>query len=75
MRSSRYSRIFAKHASKFNINVEYSSELVSLEEQEGHVTATIRKGDRTETVDAAFVVGADGGKSTYPSFHPSLTSS
>ncbi|EIM90564.1 uncharacterized protein STEHIDRAFT_90412 [Stereum hirsutum FP-91666 SS1] len=60
----RLCRIFAKHASKFNINVEYSSELVSLEEQEGHVTATIRKGDRTETVDAAFVVGADGGKST-----------
>lgn len=61
----RLCRIFTNHLSKFKIYVEFSSELISLDEHEDHVTATIKKADHIETIDAEFVVGADGGRSAF----------
>nr|CEL13806.1 putative monooxygenase [Kibdelosporangium sp. MJ126-NF4] len=42
--------------------VELSTELVGLEQDENGVTATLRRDGRTERARFAYVVGADGGK-------------
>jgi 2-polyprenyl-6-methoxyphenol hydroxylase-like FAD-dependent oxidoreductase len=44
-------------------DVELSSELVSIEQNQRGVTATLKRTDRLETVHCQYLVGADGGRS------------
>lgn len=52
----------------YGVHVELSTELLSFEEHEDHVTAHIVKRSHgqeiTETISVHFLVGADGGRST-----------
>lgn len=47
---------------KCGVEVEYSSELVALEQSEDHASAKVKKGESVEVIEVPFVVGADGGK-------------
>jgi 2-polyprenyl-6-methoxyphenol hydroxylase-like FAD-dependent oxidoreductase len=47
----------------FGIYVELDTELVGFEHNESDITATLTQGSATETVRAAYLVGADGGTS------------
>lgn len=51
-----------EHLRKYSVEVEYSSELVALEQFADHATAKVRKGESVEVIDIPFIVGADGGK-------------
>lgn len=47
---------------KYAVEVEYSSELVALEQFSDHASAKVKTGESVEVIDVPFVVGADGGK-------------
>lgn len=46
------------------MNVEFSAELVGLQQHETHVTASVKKGSpaETQTFDVKYVVGTDGAR-------------
>ncbi|KAI0646239.1 monooxygenase [Trametes meyenii] len=58
--------IFRDHLSKYGIQVELATELVSIEQDHEGVTATLKKyndtGEGIEKARAAYVIGADGAK-------------
>lgn len=63
----RFCRVLREHLKKYDVEVEYSSELVALEQFANHVNAKVKKGESVEVFDIPYVVGADGGKGeTYP---------
>lgn len=58
----RLCRVLLEHLKRFGVEVEFSSELVSLEQREDHMRASVRKRDVVDVIDVPFVVGADGGR-------------
>jgi 2-polyprenyl-6-methoxyphenol hydroxylase-like FAD-dependent oxidoreductase len=57
-------RIMGAHLRRWAIEVQWNTELVSLEQAPDHVTATIKNPDgTTRTITAAYVAGCDGGRS------------
>jgi 2-polyprenyl-6-methoxyphenol hydroxylase-like FAD-dependent oxidoreductase len=58
-------RILGAHLEQFGIAVQWSTELVSLEQQPSSVVATLKKPDGSfEKVRAQYVAGCDGGRSS-----------
>ena len=58
-------RIMGAHLRQWNLEVQWSTELVSLSQQPDHVTATVRRPDgSTATITAAYVAGCDGARSS-----------
>lgn len=56
-------RIMREHLQKRGVVVEFSSELVSLQDQEKYVQVGIKKaGGAIETTDFKYVVGSDGAR-------------
>lgn len=56
-------RIVARHLEeRFGIEIEFGSELVSVEQDTACVTATVRVQGADETIRVKYIVGADGGK-------------
>ena len=60
--------IFRDHLAKRGVHVELSTEPVSIEQDADGVTVTVKKvapdgSETTETIRAAYVVGADGARS------------
>lgn len=60
----RFCRLVSEHLKKWDVYIECSSELLSLQQHEDHVTAAIMKDGHSEDIEADYVFGADGGKST-----------
>jgi putative polyketide hydroxylase len=62
----RLEPVLLEHAVELGVDVRFSTELVSLEENENGVTAVVRSVDdgTATTVRAEYVVGADGTRST-----------
>lgn len=63
----RLAQIIRENLKRYGVEVEFSSELVGLEQFEDRVCARVRKPGTdsegyVEVVEAPFVVGADGGK-------------
>jgi 2-polyprenyl-6-methoxyphenol hydroxylase-like FAD-dependent oxidoreductase len=57
-------RILGAHLEQFGIAVQWSTELVSLEQQPSRVVATLKKPDGSfAKVEAQYVAGCDGGRS------------
>ncbi|MFI9502904.1 FAD-dependent monooxygenase [Nocardia sp. NPDC052566] len=61
---SRTEAILRDRLAEFGIRVELGTALESFEQDETGVTATLRRDGGTETVRAAYLIGADGGRST-----------
>ena len=58
-------RIMGAHLQRYNIGVRWNTELISLDQHASGVVATVKEPDgSTLTVDAAYVAGCDGGRST-----------
>lgn len=75
-----FCRVVMDHLKKWNVEVEFSSELLSFEENEDSIVAIVKKGDHNESIESSFLVGADGGRGTSNSLSlffsfPSVTSS
>lgn len=52
-----------EHLKKHGVDVEFSSEIISLQDQEKHVQAEIKKADgNIETAGFKYIVGADGAR-------------
>ncbi|WP_158885296.1 FAD-dependent monooxygenase [Amycolatopsis anabasis] len=60
---SRTEAILRDRLAEFGVRVELATELTAFEQDENGVTATLTRGGATETVRAAYLVGADGGRS------------
>jgi 2-polyprenyl-6-methoxyphenol hydroxylase-like FAD-dependent oxidoreductase len=57
-------RIMGEHLCHWGIAVQWNTELVALEQEPGHVIATLRQADgSTDKVTATYVAGCDGGRS------------
>ena len=57
-------RIMGDHLRRWDVAVQWNTELTALEQHERHVTATIKDPDgSTRTIDAAYVAGCDGSRS------------
>jgi 2-polyprenyl-6-methoxyphenol hydroxylase-like FAD-dependent oxidoreductase len=57
-------RIMGDRLRSWNVGIQWNTELIGLEQQSSHVTATIKDPDgRTRTLEAAYVAGCDGGRS------------
>lgn len=51
------------HLKRYGVDVEFSSEIVSLRDEEKHVHVGIKKADgNVESAEFQYVVGADGAK-------------
>lgn len=61
----RFCHVVTGHLKKWDVNVEFSSELLSFQQHEDYVTATVTKtkDGHSEKAEADYVIGADGGKS------------
>lgn len=72
----RFCRVLREHLKKSEVEVEFSSELLSTEQRNDDVITIIKKGDRTESIESLFVVGADGARgassSCFTSRHASM---
>lgn len=56
-------RIMREHLKKRGVDVEFSSELISLQDREDYVQVGIKKaGGAIETAEFKYVVGADGAR-------------
>lgn len=64
LEQSETERILAAALGKYGAQVEWSTALESLTDTPGGVEATVRHDDRTETIRARWLVGADGAGST-----------
>jgi 2-polyprenyl-6-methoxyphenol hydroxylase-like FAD-dependent oxidoreductase len=60
----RTEEILREQLADFGAHVELGTELVDFSQDDDGVTATLASGGDTETVRAAYLVGADGGRST-----------
>jgi len=57
-------RIMGEHLRRWNLSVQWNTELLALDQQPDHVNATIKDPDgRTRTIQAAYVAGCDGARS------------
>jgi 2-polyprenyl-6-methoxyphenol hydroxylase-like FAD-dependent oxidoreductase len=57
-------RVLGDHLRRFDIAVRWNTELVALDQQPDHVTATIKGPDGTlQAIAATYVAGCDGGRS------------
>lgn len=57
-------RIMGDRLRDWGVPVQWSTELIGLQQEDSHVTATIRQADgSTRTVKAAYVAGCDGARS------------
>ena len=57
-------RIMGEHLRRWGLSVQWNTELVALDQQADHVTATVKDLDgRTRTITAAYVAGCDGSRS------------
>jgi 2-polyprenyl-6-methoxyphenol hydroxylase-like FAD-dependent oxidoreductase len=54
--------VLRRHLDKFSCNVEFGTELRSLEQSEDGVTAVLAKNGTLETFRTNWVIGADGAK-------------
>ncbi|MBF6217405.1 FAD-dependent monooxygenase [Nocardia abscessus] len=61
---SRTEAILRERLAEFGVPVELGTALVTFGQDDGGVTATLERDGARETVRAAYLVGADGGKST-----------
>ncbi|MGY5282791.1 FAD-dependent monooxygenase [Nocardia gipuzkoensis] len=61
---SRTEAILRERLAAFGVPVELGTALVTFGQDDGGVTATLERDGARETVRAAYLVGADGGKST-----------
>lgn len=58
-------RVLLRGIERFeHVEVRFSSSLEDFTQDAGGVSATVREGDHTDTVRAAFLLGCDGGRST-----------
>jgi 2-polyprenyl-6-methoxyphenol hydroxylase-like FAD-dependent oxidoreductase len=57
-------RILGERLRQWGVEVQWKTELVALEQKATHVSATIKTAEgATQTIDAAYVAGCDGGRS------------
>jgi 2-polyprenyl-6-methoxyphenol hydroxylase-like FAD-dependent oxidoreductase len=56
-------RVLREQLFKGGKNVELDTEITEIEQNEHFVTATVRKGTSTQTINCLYLVAADGGKS------------
>ena len=52
--------IMGERLRQLGVDIRWNTELTALEQKTSHVAAKLTSADRTETVDAAWVVGCDG---------------
>ena len=58
-------RIMGDHLRRWNVDVRWNTELVSLAQESSHVTATVKEPDGSTTkITAAYVAGCDGARSS-----------
>jgi 2-polyprenyl-6-methoxyphenol hydroxylase-like FAD-dependent oxidoreductase len=70
----RTEAILREHLDSLGLEVEFGSEVTSVEDDPDGIRVTLDAGGRTETVTAAYVLGAGGGHSiTRHSMHERLT--
>ena len=70
----RTEAILREHLDSLGLEVEFGSEVTSIEDDPDGIRVTLDAGGRTETVSAAYVLGAGGGHSiTRHSMHEHLT--
>ena len=60
----RHEELLREHLEPYGIKVEMSTELLDFKQDENKVHVRIAKNGAVEELDVAFVVGADGGRST-----------
>ncbi|KAI5835533.1 hypothetical protein K523DRAFT_359890 [Schizophyllum commune Tattone D] len=60
----RHEELLREHLERYGIKVEMSTELLEFEQDNSKVHVRIAKNGALEELDVAFVVGADGGRST-----------
>lgn len=57
-------RIMGELLRRWNVAIQWNTELIALEQHDTHVTATIKDANgSTRTIEAAYVAGCDGGRS------------
>ena len=61
---SHTERLLGERAAALGVTIERGVALTGLAQDEGGVTATLQRGERTETVRARYLVGCDGARST-----------
>ena len=62
-------RIMGEHLRNWGMAVEWNTELIAIQRETGHVTATLKQPDgSTRKVTAAYVAGCDGGHSAVREF-------
>lgn len=59
-----HEKLLIAQLEKLNIFVERDTELVSFNQDKNQVIATVKKGDRIETISASYLLGCDGARST-----------
>jgi 2-polyprenyl-6-methoxyphenol hydroxylase-like FAD-dependent oxidoreductase len=64
MPQPRLVRKLAERARELGVDVRWGHELIGLESRSDGVKVSVSTSDETYTVDAAYLVGADGGRST-----------
>ncbi len=58
-------QIMGEHLHNWGMAVQWNTELTGINQEPGHVTATLKQPDgSTRTIKAAYVAGCDGGRST-----------
>jgi 2-polyprenyl-6-methoxyphenol hydroxylase-like FAD-dependent oxidoreductase len=57
-------RLMGDHLRRFGVDIQWNTELIALQQESTHVTATIREADgSTRQIVATYVAGCDGGRS------------
>lgn len=70
----RTESIFRDHLAAHGIAVEFGTEVAAIEEAPGGLRVTVQRGGRSETIDAAYVLGTGGGHDvTRHSMHQHLS--
>ena len=64
--------ILRKHLSTLGVDVETGTELLTYDQNGAGVVATVKIGDREETINAKFLLGADGAKGKSLTHTPSF---
>ena len=67
--------VFREHLAKYSVHVELHTELVSMSQDDESVTVTLKKvgedgAEHTETIRAAYVIGADGARGMFMLSNP-----
>lgn len=59
-----HEKVLIAHLERLGVKVERNTELVGFNQDKDFVTATLKSGEKTETVKAAYLCGCDGARST-----------